>query len=82
VRKTQEYLSIFARFRDEDTVSAVEHILKTPENAGLHPFEIAQLGTLELVFLSIRGSLWDFRIFDTNQLQDLYLARMRRKPRH
>ncbi|KAK9315968.1 HRDC-like protein [Lipomyces starkeyi] len=46
VRKTQEYLSIFARFRDEDTVSAVEHILKTPENAGLHPFEIAQLGSL------------------------------------
>jgi DNA-directed RNA polymerase II subunit RPB4 len=44
LRKTQEYLSIFARFRDEQTVSAVENILRTPENANLHPFEIAQLG--------------------------------------
>ncbi|CDO57957.1 similar to Saccharomyces cerevisiae YJL140W RPB4 RNA polymerase II subunit B32 [Geotrichum candidum] len=46
LRKTQEYLSIFARFRDEQTVSAVENILRTPENANLHPFEIAQLGSL------------------------------------
>lgn len=44
LRKTQEYLSIFARFRDEQTVSAVEHLLKSPENANLHPFEVAQLG--------------------------------------
>lgn len=44
LRKTQEYLSIFARFRDEQTVSAVEHLLKSPENSNLHPFEIAQLG--------------------------------------
>ncbi|KAK9454105.1 HRDC-like protein [Dipodascopsis uninucleata] len=46
MRKTQEYLSVFARFRDEETVSAVEHLLKSPENADLHPFEIAQLGSL------------------------------------
>lgn len=45
VRKTQEYLSTFARFKDEQTVSDVEHLLKGPENANLHPFEIAQLGT-------------------------------------
>ncbi|KAK9466904.1 HRDC-like protein [Lipomyces arxii] len=46
VRKTQEYLTTFSRFRDEETVSAVEHLLKSPENANLHPFEIAQLGSL------------------------------------
>ncbi|KAK9452416.1 HRDC-like protein [Limtongia smithiae] len=46
VRKTQEYLTVFALFRDEETVSAVERILKSPENADLHPFEIAQLGSL------------------------------------
>ncbi|KAK9473146.1 HRDC-like protein [Dipodascopsis tothii] len=46
MHKTQEYLSIFARFKDEETVSAVEHLLKSPENAELHPFEIAQLGSL------------------------------------
>ncbi|KAK9480723.1 HRDC-like protein [Lipomyces japonicus] len=46
LRKTQEYLSSFARFRDEETVSAVEQLLKSPENADLHPFELAQLGSL------------------------------------
>lgn len=46
LRKTQEYLSIFARFRSEQTVSAVEHLLKSSDNADLHPFEIAQLGSL------------------------------------
>jgi DNA-directed RNA polymerase II subunit RPB4 len=44
LRKTQEYLSVFARFRNEQTVSAVEHLLKSSDNADLHPFEIAQLG--------------------------------------
>lgn len=46
LRKTQEYLSVFARFKDEQTVSAAEHLLKSQENADLHPFEIAQLGSL------------------------------------
>ncbi|KAK9461487.1 HRDC-like protein [Lipomyces oligophaga] len=46
VSKTQEYLSTFARFRDEETVNAVEHLLKSPENSTLHPFELAQLGSL------------------------------------
>lgn len=46
LRKTQEYLSIFARFKDEQTISAVEHLLKAPENADLHPFEVAQLANL------------------------------------
>lgn len=46
LRKTQEYLSVFARFKDEPTVSAVEHLLRSPENVDLHPFEIAQLGSL------------------------------------
>lgn len=46
LRKTQEYLSIFARFRNEETVTAVENLLKSTENADLHPFEVAQLGSL------------------------------------
>lgn len=46
MRKTQEHLSIFARFRDEQTVTAVEGLLKSPENQDLHPFEVAQLGSL------------------------------------
>lgn len=46
LRKTQEYLSVFARFRNEQTVSAVENLLKSPENQDLHPFEVAQLGSL------------------------------------
>lgn len=46
LRKTREYLSSFARFKDEQTVNAVEHLLKSPENAELHPFEISQLGNL------------------------------------
>lgn len=46
LRKTQEYLSVFARFRNEQTVSAVETLLKSSDNADLHPFEVAQLGSL------------------------------------
>lgn len=46
MRKTREYLSVFARFKDEPTVRAVEHLLKSPENDDLHPFETAQLGSL------------------------------------
>lgn len=46
MRKTREYLSVFARFKDEQTVRAVEHLLKSSENDDLHPFEIAQLGSL------------------------------------
>jgi DNA-directed RNA polymerase II subunit RPB4 len=37
---------VFSRFRNEQTVSAVEHLLKSGDNADLHPFEIAQLGSL------------------------------------
>ncbi|ODQ66732.1 hypothetical protein NADFUDRAFT_46115 [Nadsonia fulvescens var. elongata DSM 6958] len=46
LRKTREYLSVFARFRDESTIAAAENLIKVPENANLHPFEIAQLGSL------------------------------------
>lgn len=46
LRKTREYLSTFARFKDEQTVNAVENLLKSSENADLHPFEVAQLGSL------------------------------------
>lgn len=46
LRKTQEYLSMFARFRNEQTVSAVEGLLKAPDMSDLHPFEVAQLGSL------------------------------------
>lgn len=48
LRKSQEYLATFARFRDPQTVNAVEHLLKSVENADLHPFEVAQLGSLAI----------------------------------
>lgn len=38
-----EYLTNFSRFRDQETVAAVLQLLKS---TGLHPFEVAQLGTL------------------------------------
>ncbi|KAH3675866.1 hypothetical protein WICMUC_002436 [Wickerhamomyces mucosus] len=46
LKKTLDYLSVFSRFRDAQTCSAVEQLLKAPENAKLHPFELAQLGSL------------------------------------
>lgn len=46
LKKTLDHLSIFARFRDAETCSAVEQILKNPDTQVLHPFERAQLGSL------------------------------------
>ncbi|ODV90390.1 hypothetical protein CANCADRAFT_13541, partial [Tortispora caseinolytica NRRL Y-17796] len=46
LRKTQEYLAMFARFRTDSTVDSVEHLLKGSATSSLHPFEIAQLGNL------------------------------------
>jgi len=46
LKKTLDYLSVFSRFRDSQTCSAVEQLLKSPENSNLHPFELAQLGSL------------------------------------
>lgn len=43
LKNTMEYLTNFSRFRDQETVSAVIQLLKS---TNLHPFEIAQLGTL------------------------------------
>ncbi|CCD22266.1 DNA-directed RNA polymerase II subunit RPB4 NDAI_0A01080 [Naumovozyma dairenensis CBS 421] len=43
LKNTLEYLTNFSRFRDQETVSAVIQLLKS---TGLHPFEIAQLGSL------------------------------------
>ena len=43
LKNTMEYLTNFSRFRDQETVAAVIQLLK---GTGLHPFEIAQLGTL------------------------------------
>lgn len=43
LKNTMEYLTNFSRFRDQETVSAVIQLLKS---TGLHPFEIAQLGSL------------------------------------
>lgn len=48
LRKTLDYLSSFARFADDKTVAAADGILKSDENENLHPFEIAQLGSLDL----------------------------------
>ncbi|GME72301.1 unnamed protein product [Ambrosiozyma monospora] len=46
LRKTLDHLSTFARFKDAETCTAAENLLKSSENSGLHPFEIAQLGSL------------------------------------
>ncbi|QPG72767.1 hypothetical protein FOA43_000068 [Brettanomyces nanus] len=46
LRKTLEYLSMFSRFKDAETCTAAETLLKSEENSGLHPFEVAQLGSL------------------------------------
>ncbi len=50
LKKTLEYLNIFARFRDQETCSVVESLLKPKDyedkEFALHPFEIAQLGSL------------------------------------
>lgn len=43
LKNTMEYLTNFSRFRDQETVSAVIQLLKS---TNLHPFEIAQLGSL------------------------------------
>ncbi|CCH59473.1 hypothetical protein TBLA_0B06500 [Henningerozyma blattae CBS 6284] len=43
LKNTMEYLTNFSRFRDQETVGAVIQLLKSTE---LHPFEIAQLGSL------------------------------------
>lgn len=52
--KTLTYLSQFSRFRDAETCSAVEQLLKSTSSGAagelqkLHPFEVAQLGSLAL----------------------------------
>lgn len=43
LKNTMEYLTNFSRFRDQETVSAVIQLLRSTD---LHPFEIAQLGSL------------------------------------
>lgn len=48
LRKTLDYLASFARFSDDKTVAAADGILKAEENQELHPFEVAQLGSLDL----------------------------------
>ncbi|CCK69372.1 DNA-directed RNA polymerase II subunit RPB4 KNAG_0C02610 [Huiozyma naganishii CBS 8797] len=45
LKNTMEYLTNFSRFKDQQTVSAVIQLMKTVD-ADLHPFEIAQLGSL------------------------------------
>ncbi len=44
--KTLKYLSTFSRFKDAETCTAAEALLKSEDNSILHPFEIAQLGSL------------------------------------
>ena len=43
LKNTTQYLTNFSRFRDQETVGAVIQLLKS---TGLHPFEVAQLGSL------------------------------------
>ncbi|OWB66648.1 hypothetical protein B5S30_g1991 [[Candida] boidinii] len=46
LRKTLSYLSSFARFKDDETCTAAEALLKSSDNSILHPFEVAELGSL------------------------------------
>lgn len=46
LNKTLSHLTKFARFKDPETCTAVEALLTGTENSELHPFEIAQLGSL------------------------------------
>lgn len=50
LKKTLEYLDTFARFRDPDICAEVESFMKRKDyedkETALHPFEIAQLGSL------------------------------------
>lgn len=46
LNKTLSHLSKFARFKDAETCTAVETLLNGTENSDLHPFEVAQLGSL------------------------------------
>ena len=43
LKQTMIYLTNFSRFRDQETVTAVSQLLSS---TGLHPFEVAQLGSL------------------------------------
>ncbi|SCV01812.1 LAMI_0G13894g1_1 [Lachancea mirantina] len=43
LKQTMVYLTNFSRFRDQETVTAVTQLL---QSTNLHPFEIAQLGSL------------------------------------
>ncbi|ANZ76273.1 BA75_01976T0 [Komagataella pastoris] len=47
VKKTLDYLNTFARFKDEETCTAVDQLLHNSSDCSvLHPFEIAQLSSL------------------------------------
>ncbi|CCE61973.1 hypothetical protein TPHA_0B03010 [Tetrapisispora phaffii CBS 4417] len=43
LKNSMGYLTNFSRFRDQETVGAVIQLLRS---TGLHPFEVAQLGSL------------------------------------
>ncbi len=46
--KAQEYLEIFARFKQKENIEAVERILTS--HTDLEPFERSQLGKYFLLF--------------------------------
>jgi DNA-directed RNA polymerase II subunit RPB4 len=44
MKKTQDYLTSFARFNSKEAIHAVERVLRN--DPDLHKFEVAQLGSL------------------------------------
>lgn len=44
MRKTVDYLEVFARFKNEESVQAVERVLRA---SGLEEYENAQLGNMK-----------------------------------
>ena len=54
--KTQDYLDVFARFKNTENITAVERVLGA--HPQLEPFEKSQLGT-NFSHASLRGWSWE-----------------------
>lgn len=65
--KTLDYLEVFARFKDEENIKAVERLLNS--HTELESFERSQLGELSL-FLRVNGSMCGMWLmwFDSREL--------------
>lgn len=84
--KTLDYLGIFARFKDEENIKAVERLLNS--HTELEMFERSQLGMSYLLSLPLSSSLSlslsihdMYHWIDTTK-QAVCVAIMQKKPSH